>query len=527
MELDFRLTRIESNAGDTVDLPLAGVTCIVGGNNVGKSQLLRDIVTYVSEAGARPVTLRAVEFDKSPFPADESIEEWLPAVATVNGQGKGYPPTYTPLYGGQIMRRDDILSFWNHQERLGPLAGFFVWHATAGSLGGWAAGSLSGEMMHMGGQPLARIYRDGELDAEISNLCHEAFGFSLTFDRVNGNFRYRVGEPGIPAPTYDRPSIEYADAVSALEPLDTQGDGVRSFLGLAVNVVAGATRILLIDEPEAFLHPAQARALGRWLATQAVARDRQILVATHDRDFVLGLLDSDAPVKVVRVNRTGLATRLHQLEAEQVAAVWAEPVLRYSNVLQGLFHQQVIVCESDADCRFYGAVLDALASELDRRAVVDDTLFVPSGGKQRAATLVEALARVGVSAHAIVDFDILRSRSDLRGLVIATGGLWTDEMNGDYVTLANSANQNGLWDQLKKQGLNGPLRGEPHAAASRLLQTLRGSRVHIVPVGEMEDFDKSIAVDGAAWVSAVLERNGHTTNVAAREFMAPLAAPLT
>jgi len=40
---------------------------------------------------------------------------------------------------------------------------------------------------------------------------------------------------------------------------------------------------------------------------------------------------------VVRLTRTGDATRAAHLDAEQVAELWTDPVLRYSNVLDGLF----------------------------------------------------------------------------------------------------------------------------------------------------------------------------------------------
>lgn len=41
--VEVRLTGFRVSGGDEVALPRSGVTCIVGGNNVGKSQLLREI----------------------------------------------------------------------------------------------------------------------------------------------------------------------------------------------------------------------------------------------------------------------------------------------------------------------------------------------------------------------------------------------------------------------------------------------------------------------------------------------------
>ena len=133
----------------------------------------------------------------------------------------------------------------------------------------------------------------GELEEELSTLAFEAFGISLTLDRVNTEVRLRVGQVvGIPVPPISHPTLAYADAVASLAALENQGDGIKSFLGLALTVLSTNVDLICVDEPEAFLHPAQARTLGRWLSRQATLRNIQILVATHDRDFVLGLLET-------------------------------------------------------------------------------------------------------------------------------------------------------------------------------------------------------------------------------------------
>lgn len=46
MSVEFKYTSVTSSAGERVDLPTAGVVCVVGGNNVGKSQLLRELREY-------------------------------------------------------------------------------------------------------------------------------------------------------------------------------------------------------------------------------------------------------------------------------------------------------------------------------------------------------------------------------------------------------------------------------------------------------------------------------------------------
>lgn len=429
---------------------------------------------------------------------------------------------YTSIHGGQNVSAEDFHTYWSgDQISLGPATQFVAWQATAGGLSSYVSSGMGMPGMPSGGHPLMRLWRDGALEAELSNLSKQTFGVGVTLDRVNGDVRLRVGEVSCDVPPLNRPTREYADAVAALPTMEAQGDGVKSFLGLALSVIAGQERLMIVDEPEAFLHPAQARALGRWLGREAVKRRRQVILATHDRDVILGLLDSGCTenTTVIRVTRTVDGMRLHQLAESNIAAVWADPVLRYSNVLQGLFHRRVVVCEGDADCRFYGAVLDDLAAAEGVRADADDTLFVPSGGKQRAATLVKALEQLGVVTVRIVDFDILRQRVDVKTLLEALGGAWSSDIDTRYVLVRDAMNRGQSWDQAKNQGVNAMPAGPVHVAATELLSLLVEQNLFVVPVGEMEDYDKSVSGHGAMWVSSMLAKGGHRVPGVARDLL--------
>ena len=58
------------------------------------------------------------------------------------------------------------------------------------------------------------------------------------------------------------PSDELVDRLAALPLIETQSDGVRAFAGLLLTLIAVRHPVLLLDEPETFLHPPQARAFG-------------------------------------------------------------------------------------------------------------------------------------------------------------------------------------------------------------------------------------------------------------------------
>jgi hypothetical protein len=123
--------------------------------------------------------------------------------------------------------------------------------------------------------------------------------------------------------------------------------------------------------------------------------------------------------------------------------------------------------------------------------------------------MASSLAELNVRAEAIVDFDALRLKADVKGIVIGVGAEWSTEIDELYAKFIKSPNATQSWDVLKKSGLSAMPAGEPYAAAVALIKALQLARVHVISVGEVEDFDKSINLHGAGWVSQALEGRVH------------------
>lgn len=516
MAIRFRITTIKSTGGDVVTFPESGVTCVVGGNNAGKSQFLSEIWRLVDQPvrDQEPLTIADMRVLR-PGGTVEETEDWLRSHAISYDTAPGTAARYAVRAGDSGQTAAEIHEWFDSTHQggayLGNASQFFVHHATAGTLAGYAAGAVDSRSYNSANAPLGKLFRSGELETALSNAAFETFRERLVLDRVDVEIRLRVGEVSAAVPPINRPTKEYSDAVAALPLLDAQGDGLKSFAGLALHLLAERPNVLLVDEPEAFLHPGQARAVGRWLADQAVANDVQLIIATHDRDIVLGLLQAQtaAPVNVLRVSRDGSQTHLSQLQPDEVRAVWNSPVLRYSNVLQGLFHRKVVICESDGDCRFFGAALDELAFAEGKRALADDVLFVPAGSKNRIGTIAGSLAHLKVAAEAIVDFDALRYRADLKGIVAGLGRTWSPTMESNHRVFNKAPNDEAVWRILKNSGLNSVTPGAPYTACVALLRELAEVGVRVIGVGELEDFNKNINLHGAGWVSEALDQDTH------------------
>jgi AAA domain, putative AbiEii toxin, Type IV TA system len=186
--------------------------------------------------------------------------------------------------------------------------------------------------------------------------------------------------------------------------IEKQGDGMRAFATVVLNTLLNNRCLTLIDEPEAFLHPPQARTLGFMIAKE-FPKNRQAVIATHSGDIVRGLLEGD-PERI----------KVLQLSNHEPQKVWNDPILYHSNILDGLFHEKVVVCEADTDCRFYSAILRSIHEHHPQTKLVD-LLFLHCGGKDRIPTVNCALSKVGVPVTVVVDFDILNDGAKLKELV--------------------------------------------------------------------------------------------------------------
>ena len=134
---------------------------------------------------------------------------------------------------------------------------------------------------------------------------------------------------------------------------------MRSFASVILHLLAPITpSILILDEPEAFLHPPQAKLLGELIAKKRSSR-AQLFVATHSPDVLNGLLNV-APdhLRVLRIRREGNVNRVKELDKQRAKEISTDPLMKYSSVMSGVFHERVIICESDADCMFYSTLLD-------------------------------------------------------------------------------------------------------------------------------------------------------------------------
>ncbi len=528
---------ISFSDGTTIQLESNDVVVFVGPNNAGKSLALRELERHVSGSPGESIVVTSAKFHRRG--TAEELLEYLRRHARESTEGTNR------VYTGYRVSvpAQQVASFWS--GRLRALSKFFCMRLATESRivdsdPAQAFRSLEEPVSH----PIHMLYVDDKLECRIGEYFRRAFGDDLIVYRAGGSeFPLLVGSRLGPGPGEDRISASYCSRLREVTvPLKEQGDGMRSFASVILHLLAPITpSILMLDEPEAFLHPPQAQLLGELIATERSARS-QLFVATHSPDVLNGLLKV-APdhLRVLRIQRDGQVNRVKELDKQRVKEIEADPLVRYSSVMSGVFHKRVIICESDSDCTFYRALLDLPEVH---GGLQPDVLFVHANGKHRMARLAVALTELDVPTDVIGDVDILRE-SVVDDIVKGLGGdsdgigeaaravrlaveeqkpwLKSAEVIGEVQRVLRDVETEGEfpksarqriekifrkaspWDAVKGAGRAAIPSGQPTEQFRRLEGLCKETGLWIVPVGETEGFCRSVGGHGARWVAEVLE----------------------
>lgn len=393
------------------------------------------------------------------------------------------------------------------------------------------------------------MYLNEEDETKICQEFHAAFGTSLLLNRLGGTeISLHLGERP-PLDEGEQPlAVSYQRKIRELPQLKNQGDGMRSFTTCLLYINLLDYFITLIDEPEAFLHPPQATLMGRMLANDK-SNQRQLFISTHSGDLLRGMLNTESNnIRVIRIRRDEEVNPAKELIPESVREVWKDPILRYSNVLDGLFHESVVVCEGDSDCKFYSAITDAILNE-QAETKNPDIMFIHCGGKHRIPTIIKALKNLEVPLKVIADFDILNEEQPLRSLFEILGGDWAT-ISGDWNVLnaaikdkrpelnaeetkrgirnildevvsenfpedaikeiQNIGRRISPWKEAKRIGIAYVPPAQAHESCTRVIKALKELGIFVVPIGTLGSFCRSVGNHGPEWANEVLQKNLNT-----------------
>jgi len=299
------------------------------------------------------------------------------------------------------------------------------------------------------------------------------------------------------------------------EPLNNFSDGIQVYTGLIAAVISLPHSLLLVDEPEAYLHPTLARKLGSNLATIARERKGNLVAATHSADFLIGCVSEVPETAIVRLTyQSGIPT-VRVLAGSEVSELTRDPLLRSADALRALFAQACVVCEADSDRAFYEEINRRLLDG-DGHVGAEDTVFLNAQNWQTIPTIAGPLRRLGIPAAMILDLDTVAEGSGWSdvikslGLDEQTSGKLTQMRGscGDLIAAAGRVGAPGTPLKVKRDGLDALDRG-PRDVMEAFIAELSSYGVFVVPVGELENWLKGLgATNKQRWVTEILRRLG-------------------
>jgi hypothetical protein len=519
---------------DDQDTPLrftpGPMTVFVGPNNSGKSLALREIEDFIDSGGeSLRHIVRRLELL---LPPDEEIEDMVLLRAVGEGEAEGTVRVLRLRHTGEVWRRraTDVAEPIVEQEL--DLEALLQAAAYSGNPSDEDLERLCRDFLALftlrldgqtrltllqpqaAGDPeahptnhLGALFRDDEARERIREITADALGLYFVIDPTEGtHFRVRMSDR---APMDDEEEQSISDRSRAFHgratDIDQMSDGIRAFTGLTAAVLSDDYRIMLVDEPEAFLHPPLVRKLGKRLTQLAAERGANVMAATHSPDFVMGCITSGQAVNIVRLTyRKGIpGARL--LSAGKLATMMRDPLLRSTGVLGALFHEGAVVCEADADRVFYAEVNERLLAH--RAGGADGVVFLNAQNKQTVRRIIRPLREMGLPAAAVLDLDLLKGREDFRDLLRSAyvpevfWEPWEEQRRRLHQQINNADYKDGGIHRLS---------GEARALADTLLASLAEYGVFLVPYGELECWLPELEVGGHGpeWLTQVFARMG-------------------
>lgn len=544
MGFSFAVGEFHLADSTVVTPPGDGMTVFIGPNNSGKSVLLNELaIAAASYPGAISPRRWIRSLDISTNGSTDEFRAWLHE----QGEKPTAPPERELVYSGDHDAPTALSTLVNAWEsrNFGPIGRFLVVHKGSQDRLSNHTDSSQWNFDFPPSHPTQYLFDDRDAHQEFSAMIQAAFGEPIAINRYEHQIRLQVGHPGM-ADEVPPPSPELRAAYRRLQTVNEQGDGFRSFVNLLLHTLVRPRPVIVIDEPEAFLHPPQARLLGRNLAERTPS-PCQVFVATHSSDFLSGVLEANSkPVSLVRISRTAGSPQARVLQPEAVTDILRTPALRYSNIISGLFHDGVVLGESEGDCQFYAATIDVLHKGRPN----DNLVFLHTNGKAKIIDTAQRLRDCGIPVAVIADLDLLNDRYLLRRVLERFGDSFAEieadvailEKHASSTITANSAQEikeeinkilgnpgrgaaitdgqgtkiknllktSGAWKGLKRGGLRSISGTNAYGAVQRLMEYFAGRGVFLVPVGELEGWVPEVpSGDKSKWLARVFEEEYH------------------
>lgn len=508
---------------EPLSIDLTPVTVFVGPNNSGKSKILSEIIEFCQSGikKTNTVVLDTIEFENL---ENDTAIKLLENITLKPKRNENVRENHI-LIGKdnlryQVKSTQMLQTLETPNSNTNHFCQFYL-RAYTTFLGGSNRINLvrqqqAGNMQEPPHSSFQTLFRDDKKRKEVRRIIHDAFGVYFTLDPTNlGHLQIKLSSVE-PKNDLEERGIhkEAVDFHSSSEPVETASDGVKAFTGMITEIIAGDPKVLIIDEPEAFLHPSLSHKLGKEIATAAENTNKRIFVSTHSSNFIMGCIQSGVPINIVRLTYKNKVATARVLPNDDILKLMRDPLLRSTGVLEGLFYENVMVTEGDTDRAFYQEINERLL-QFKPRWGISNCLFLNAQNKQTIRRIIKPLRELGIPAAGITDIDVLKEG----------GQVWANHMKSGFIPTASHtslAEQRRTIKQkfdesgkdMKRDGGVAILNADDKESANNLFDSLDQYGLFVVRNGEVETWLKSLKIGGhgAEWLIPIFEKMGSNPN---------------
>jgi len=501
----------DSNQGLSIEP--GAITILIGPNNSGKSQTIRELYSHLIGTDIDRKILSDVVLE---YPQDDEFMKSLVLRFKAKNPGNRIRPGLVWLNRPKVGQSDnlerfsgwfnprDVLSWMTRSNEDDRALRSNIVYLYAITLDAQTRFQLTAQGTRDDpGQPLnhlAALATDNDKREDLRRIFSEVFdGWYFALDSTVGNELKIKMSTVEPDEIHERSSMDEAiEYHSTSTPIGYVGDGVRAFLGLLLGVKTLDFKFIMIDDPEAFLHPPIARKLGQYLSALAEERAIQLFISTHSADFISGCVETSSKTTIIRLTydvNENLGTA-HQVSEDTIRELTHHPLLRAAAPLNALFHRAAIIVEGGTDRIIYDEINQRL---LNQGKGIFDGLFISTHSGSRIAGVARPLRNAGVPVSCIYDFD----------------SLFVQDMFADLVSEPLNQRIRGIQPRMNKEfrgkkkkktlklgGLNviEVVDAELASDVDNAIGQLKKTGIFVVPIGCLESWFSDVNVASEDWM---------------------------
>lgn len=495
------------------------ITVFVGPNNSGKSKLIAEIAAQCTHGMPqdKDFILDSISFQGSTL---AEAEQTVNAVESVPNPGAQKYPNHIFVGTGENqiqIPRDQLLQALQNPNQIHSRMQFaqnYLKYKTL-ILNGRNRIELvndqaGGDLQRPAQTSFQKLFRDDSLRGRYSDIVRRSFHSHAVIDpTMLGQLRLRLSLDAPPSSDIERGLSSASVAFhAAAQHIALASDGAKAFTGILAEILVGDPKVLLMDEPEAFLHPALAFNLGREIARSLAAADKRMFVSTHSPQFLMGCIQSGVPINVVRLTYRNGAATARLLPNGEIVRLMRNPLLRSTGVISALFYESVVVTEADPDRAFYQEINERL---LIQGRGIPNCVFLNAQNKQTIPTIIRPLRSLGIPSAAIYDIDFVKDGGGVAARFMETAGVPEMARSGLATTRAALAMALIKADpNYKTTGGIQRLSDADQAAANDYFDQLDAYGAFVVRRGELESWLKPIGITGhgPSWLISMFEKMG-------------------